>query len=84
MTIEDGDVAKVFKFGHERSSLAGVEIYETRWPTNNKSFEIQEWGSGGVLGRKCEVIKRRSVSETFEGCGEKGPRRRWGNVEKDN
>jgi len=65
-------VEKVFNFSHKRSGLAGVEIYETRWTTNDKSFEIQEWGGGGVLGGKSRVNKRRSVSKTFEGCGERG------------
>jgi len=30
--------------------LAGFEVYETRRPTSNESFEIQEWNGGGVLG----------------------------------
>jgi len=48
--VENGDVEEVSNFSHKRSSLAGVEIYETRWTTNDKDFEIQDWRGGGVLG----------------------------------
>jgi len=76
-------VEEVFDFGNKRPSLAGVEIHETRRTTNDKGFEIQDWGSGGVLGGKSGINKRRSISETFEGCGEKGPIGGRRNVEKD-
>ena len=83
-TVEDEDMAEVFEFSHYISGLAGPEVYETGRPTNNEGFEIQEWTGGRNLGRKSRVDKRRSVSETFKGCGEKGPRRGRRNVEKDN
>jgi len=82
-TVKNGDVEEVSNFGHERSGLAGIKVYEARRTTNNKDFEIQDRRGGGVLGREGGVDKRRSVSETFEGCGEKGPRRGRRNVEKD-
>ena len=74
---------EVFNFGHKRSGLAGVEIHETRQTTTYKGFEILDWRSGGILGGNGGVDKKRSVSETFEGCGENGPRRGRRNVEND-
>jgi len=64
--------------------MAGIEVYKAGRPANNESFEVQEWGSGGILGGESRINKRRSVSETFEGCEKKGPSRARRNVEKDN
>jgi len=67
-------VAGVFKFCHKGLGLAGLEVHKTRRSTSNEGFEIQEWGGGGVLGRKSIINKRGSISETLEGGGEKGSR----------
>ena len=83
LTVDNGDVQEVSNFGYIRSCLAGVEIYKTRYTTNDKVFEIQDSGGGRVLGGKGGVDKTRSISETFEGCGEKVPRGARRNVEND-
>jgi len=64
-------VEEVFNFGHKRSGLASVEIYETGRTTNNKGFEIQEWGGGGVLGRKAELIKEEAFPKPLKGVERK-------------
>ena len=54
--------------------MAGLEVYKTGGPANDKDFEILGWSGGGILGGQSRVNKRRSVSKTFEGCGVKGPK----------
>jgi len=76
-------VEEVSNFSHKRPGLAGVEIYETRRTPNKTGFEIRKWGGGAVLGGKSRINKRRSIPETFEGCGEKGLRRWRRNMEED-
>jgi len=49
-TIKKKDVAGVFIFGHERSGVAGLDVYKTRRSTNDESFKIQGWSDGRILG----------------------------------
>jgi hypothetical protein len=71
-------VAGFFAMGHKRSGLAGFKVYKTGRPTDDKASQIQDRRSGGILGKKVGVDKRRSISEASEGRGEEGQRSTYG------
>jgi hypothetical protein len=59
-------------------------IYESGRPTNIENFGIQNWRSSRILAGKCGVEIRRSIFETFEGCGKKQHTEGGRNVENIN